>query len=121
VHAPGANTSLATYLLPEIAKRAEHLLQLGYPALGWLVALNNLSYTAGGYGNGGAGPPGAMNGMAFARAFSPSPQMVSLSPVSCCVQLVHICVGHAQQHYLKHFTYLVLVMPAGHCSGCPLE
>jgi hypothetical protein len=83
VHAAGPNTLLATYLLPEMGKRIEILIELGLPMVVWLAARNNLSNIA--RKDGVAEPPGPRNGVAFARVFRPSPQMVSLAPSTCCV------------------------------------
>jgi hypothetical protein len=68
VHAAGPNIPLATYLLPEMAKRAGCLLDLGDPACAWLAVYNDTD------------PPEPDDGWGFARVFRPSPQIVRLAP-----------------------------------------
>jgi hypothetical protein len=88
VHAAGPNTPLATYLLPEMVRGTASLLEFGAPAFLWLAARNNLS-TADKYGVKDTESQAPKDGGTFARVFRPSPQMVSLAPSPCCVQLFH--------------------------------
>jgi hypothetical protein len=77
VHAAGPSTSLATYLLPELATQAACLGELGLHVLFWLRGVSNLLSTAEEDQDSDLELPQPHNGIAFARVFRPSPQMVS--------------------------------------------
>jgi hypothetical protein len=86
VQAAGPITSLATYLLPEMATRVGSLVQLGLHVYYWLAGVNNLLIADDKGQDRDSQLPQPDDGVAFARLFRPSPQMVGPAPATCCAQ-----------------------------------